>query len=99
MAEVGIRVQVYGAEEDGKRPLLHDQMYSDRQMSTVAMLPMSSFIIAGRALRTTVARLVSGLDGSNVSRSGVPLDFDPSGGTRPAVPAAPVPTPPAAPGR
>lgn len=74
LAEIGIRVQVFGPQnEAGHRELLLDQVYSQRETSTVAMVPASSYRIAGRALQVVMQRLVSGLDASNCSRSNMPL--------------------------
>lgn len=74
LAEVGIRVQVFGpADAKGERQLLHDEVYAQRETSSVAMVPMSTYLLSARALRGSMQRLLSGLDGSNVGRSNLPL--------------------------
>lgn len=74
-AEVGLRVQVFGpAGSDGKRPVLHEQTYGNRQMSPLELNPVSPYRLFGRAMQATMAKLLAGLDGSNVARSGVPID-------------------------
>jgi hypothetical protein len=94
LAEIGLRVQVYGAMDDnGQRPLLHDQLYSDRQASSPAMVPLSTFVLAGVALRHTMQHLVAGLDGSNVSRTGMP-PTTPAEATPLPIPGIPATPPP-----
>jgi hypothetical protein len=74
LAEIGVRVQVFGPESGaGKRELLLDQVYSQRETSTVAMVPMSSYRLSARALQVVMQRLLTGLDGSNCSRSNMPV--------------------------
>jgi hypothetical protein len=74
MAEVALRLKVYGPQEaSGKRSLLHDQIYGDRQQSAITMMPTNTFVLAGKAVRNAMGRVLAGLDGSNVARSGVPL--------------------------
>ena len=72
---IAIRVQIHGpANENGDRALLLDQTYSDRQGSPVSFRPPTIVSLTGVSLRYTMANLVSGLDQSNVARSGVPLE-------------------------
>ncbi len=74
-AEVALEVQVLGpADADGKRAVLHRQVYGNRQLSALALKPVSPYRLYGRALQLAVAKLLTGLDGSNVARSNVPLD-------------------------
>ena len=74
-AEVGLRVQVFGpAAPDGKRALLHEQVYGGRQAAPLALKPLSPYRLYGPALQQTIAKVLAGLDGSNVARSHVPLD-------------------------
>lgn len=73
-AEVGLRLQVYGpAGSDGKRTLLHDQVYGNRQATGAAMTPPSPYRLACRAMQISMAKALAGLDGSNVGRSNVPI--------------------------
>jgi len=85
-AEVGLRLQVFGpADATGKRTVLFDDLYANRQMSDVALNPVSPYRLIGRALHVSVSKALAGLDGSNVSRSNVPIEVaEPT-----AVPAAP----------
>lgn len=74
LAEIGLRVQVFApADADGKRAVLLDQIYGERQVSAPAMVPPSTYFLCGRALRITMQRLLAGLDGSNCGRTNVPL--------------------------
>ena len=82
LAEVGIRIEVLGpVGADGKRPVLFDQVYGERQVSNPDRLPPSTYLLTGMCMRTTMQRMLTGLDGSNVGRSTV----GPS--TAPAAPA------------
>ena len=70
LAEVSIRLAVYGPESaEGARTLIHDQVYSDRQASEPRLSPPESPLLLARALRATTARILVGLDKSNVARS------------------------------
>lgn len=83
MADVALRVQVYGpADAAGRRTLWLDQVYADSQASAVSMVPISTFHLSGRAVRAVLAKVLAGLDGSNVARQGVPIEV-------PDVPATP----------
>jgi hypothetical protein len=74
-AEVALRVQVFGpVGADGKRTLLHEKVYRHRHASPLALKPVSPYRLYGPALQQTMAKLLAGLDGSNVARSNVPLD-------------------------
>ena len=94
-AEVGLRLQVLGpADEKGKRAVLHDQLYGNRQLSQVEMKPVSPFRLIGRALQISMAKAMAGLDHSNVGRSSVPLDVGIAAeATAPLTTAAPAPAP------
>ena len=70
-----------GIGADGKRPVLFDQVYGERQVSNPDRLPPSTYLLTGMCMRTTMQRMLTGLDGSNVGRSTV----GPS--TAPAAPA------------
>jgi hypothetical protein len=73
-AEVAMRVQVLGPTgSDGKRAVLHEQVYGHRQASPLALKPVSPYRLYGPALQQAVAKLLAGLDGSNVARTHVPL--------------------------
>ncbi|HEU4417657.1 MAG TPA: hypothetical protein VFT55_01890 [Planctomycetota bacterium] len=102
-AEVGLRLQVLGpADSQGKRAVLHDQLYGNRQLSQLEINPVSPFRLIGRALQISMGKALAGLDRSNVGRSSVPLDIGvPAEATAPltttatTTPATPAPTAPA----
>ncbi|MFN7591045.1 MAG: hypothetical protein ACK501_12335 [Planctomycetota bacterium] len=76
-ADVSVRVQVFGPTGgDGKRTLLHDQVYGGRLASDVDFQPISPYRLVAPVLQSTMQKLLTGLDGSNVARSEVPLDAD-----------------------
>jgi len=73
-AEVGLRVEVFGPVDDnGERPLWHDEIYGNQQVSKESVHPVNPYRLIGRALQITMSRTLSGLDGSNVGRSQVPV--------------------------
>lgn len=74
-AEVGLRVEVLGpAGADGQRPVWHDHVYGNRQVSEPGIKPVSPYRLVGRALQLTMSKALAGLDGSNIGRSLVPVD-------------------------
>jgi hypothetical protein len=74
-AEVGLRIEVLGpANAAGERPLWHDCVYGNRQMSEYDIKPVSPYRLIGRALQLTMSKTLAGLDGSNVGRSNVPVE-------------------------
>ena len=80
-----MRLQVYGpAGNDGKRALLMDQTYANKQSTPTELNPASPYKLLGRALQQTMSRTLNGIDGSNVARSTVPVDTK-SDPTAPAV--------------
>ena len=88
-AEVGVRLEVLGpVGADGARPAWHDRVYGNRQRTEHQVNPVSPYRLIGRALQITMRDALSGLDGSNVARAGVPA----------TTPGAAV-GPPASPGR
>lgn len=90
-AEVAIRLQVYGpAGNGGKRELLLDQTYANKQSTPTELNPASPYKLIGRALQQTMSRALNGLDGSNVARSTVPTETT----TNPNAPATGVPATP-----
>ncbi|MFN3240950.1 MAG: hypothetical protein ACE37K_05485 [Planctomycetota bacterium] len=75
-AEVGLRIEVLGpAAADGERPLWHDHVYGNRQRTELQVKPVSPYRLIGRALQITMSNAMSGLDGSNVARSNVPVEI------------------------
>lgn len=88
-AEVALRLEVLGpAGPDGARPRWLDRTFRNRQVSELSMNPVSPYRLVGRALQLTVGQALTGLDGSNVARSSVPVEVVlPS--DEAAVPAAP----------
>ena len=77
-AEVGLRLQVFGlANGEGKRPLLHERVYSNRQATQLELHPTSPYRLVGRALQQAMAKVLLDLDGTNVARSGVPIEREP----------------------
>jgi hypothetical protein len=90
-AEVAVRLQVFGpAGNDGKRALLMDQTYANKQSTPTELNPASPYKLLGRALQQTMSRTLNGIDGSNVARSTVPADA----ATDPTAPAVGVPATP-----
>lgn len=72
-AEVGLRLEVLGpADAAGNRPLWHDHIYGNQQVSEFSVSPISPYRLIGRALQLTISAALAGLDGSNVGRSHVP---------------------------
>lgn len=100
-AEVGLRLQVLGpADSEGKRAVLHDQLYGNRQLSELEVHPVSPFRLIGRALQISMSKALAGLDRSNVGRSSVPLDIGVAAeATAPLSTAAPTTPTPATPVR
>ncbi len=75
LVETAIRVQIHGpADSRGDRTLLMDETFSDRQGSAISFSPPNLMSLTGVSLSRTMGRLVSGLDQSNVARTGVPLE-------------------------
>jgi hypothetical protein len=97
-AEVGLRLQVLGpADAQGKRAVLHDQLYGNRQLTQVEYSPVSPFRLIGRALQISMGKALAGLDHSNIGRSSVPLDIGiPAEATAPLTTTATTPPPTAA---
>ena len=61
-AEVAIRLQVYGPSGNGgKRELLLDQTYANKQTTPTELNPASPYKLIGRALQQTIARALNGL--------------------------------------
>ena len=76
-AEVSLRLQVFGpVDAAGKRAVLFENVYADRQMTEVSLNPVSPYRLIGRALQISMQKALGGLDGSNVSRSNVPLNLE-----------------------
>jgi hypothetical protein len=74
-AVISLRLQVYGPETGaGTRPLWFDRVFGDTELSGVSLVPMSTLVLMGRTMQTTMAQALAGLDGSNVGRIGVPLE-------------------------
>lgn len=74
-AEVGLQLQVLGpADAAGQRQVVFDQTFGSRQMSEQELNPISPYRIIGRALQQSMAKLLGGLDGSNLGRSNVPIE-------------------------
>lgn len=72
-AEVGLHLQVFGpVDAAGKRPVLLDETFTERQITPPSMRPPSPYLLAGSALRATIQKTLTGLDGSNVGRTHVP---------------------------
>jgi hypothetical protein len=75
LAEFSLRVQVYGpVAADGKRALLHEQIYLSQQTSPQELNPTSPYRLIGRAAQASIGKLMVQLDGSNIARSDVPAD-------------------------
>lgn len=75
-AEVVLRLRVLGPEDrNGIRATLHDQSYGDRKMTDPSFKPISPYMLVGSTLHTAMQKALTGLDGSNVGRSHVPLQL------------------------
>lgn len=75
LAEFSLKVQVYGpVADDGKRALLHEQIYLSQQASPMELNPISPYRLIGRAAQASIGKLLTQLDGNNVSRREVPFD-------------------------
>ena len=75
LVETAIRVQIHGpADASGDRTLILDETFSDYQGSAISFRPPNLLTLTGVSLRQTMGQLVSGLDESNVARTGVPLE-------------------------
>lgn len=73
-AEVALKVQVFGpADASGKRAILHEETYGNRQASEPSLKPISAYRLVARALQVSVGKTLMGLDSSNCSRSQVPV--------------------------
>ena len=73
-AEVGLRLEVFGpSDAAGVRPLLLDTIFASRQASEPTLNPISPYRLVGRALQVSIGKALTGLDGSSVGRSQVPL--------------------------
>lgn len=74
-AEVGLKLQVFGpVNANGKRGLLHERVYANRQATPQELHPTSPYRLVGRALQQAIAKALLDLDGSNVARSNVPSE-------------------------
>jgi len=72
-AEVGLKLQVLGpADAQGARPMLMEQTFGNRQLSSLEVNPVSPYRLVGRALQLSMQKALTGLDSSNVGRSNVP---------------------------
>jgi hypothetical protein len=75
LAEFSLRVQIHGPVGcDGKRPVLHEQIYLAQQTSPQELNPTSPYRLIGRAAQAAIGKLLTQLDGSNIARSEVPAD-------------------------
>lgn len=75
-ADVAVTLRVYGPEDAaGQRPLWLERVCSDRQVTQPQIKPANMFMLAGGATARSLAKALSLLDGSNVGRSGVPLQL------------------------
>ena len=73
LAEFSLKVQVFGpVGADGERPVWHDQTYLSQQTSPMQLNPTSPYRLIGIATQAAMAKLLRGLDGSNIARSDVP---------------------------
>lgn len=75
LAEVTLRLQIHGPEDaPGSRPIWFDRIYTDTQISSVSLVPLSTLLLSGRTLQSVMVQALAGIDGSNVSRTGMPLE-------------------------
>jgi hypothetical protein len=54
--------------------VLLEQTYGNRTLTPNKINPTPSYLVLGRALRVTMQKVLTGLDGSNVARSTVPVE-------------------------
>lgn len=95
IGELAVRLRAFGPTgADGQRPLLLDQIYGERQVTRAGMRTMNRHLLMGRVAQAAMLRLLHGIDGANLGRSGMPVA--PLQVVEPA-PGAPLPAPPAAP--
>ncbi len=74
-AEVGLKLQVFGpANGNGKRSVLLERVYANRQATQQELHPTSPYRLVGRALQQAISKALLELDGSNIARSTVPDD-------------------------
>jgi hypothetical protein len=75
LAVVSLRLQIFGPEDaPGSRPVWFDRTFGDTQISGVALVPMSTLLLSGHTVQSTMMQAVAALDGSNVGRTGMPLE-------------------------
>lgn len=73
-AEVALKLRVFGpADATGARPLWFERTWGDRQVTEPLIKPANMFLIAGNSTARSLAKVMSGLDSTNVGRSGMPL--------------------------
>ncbi len=73
-ADVGIELQVFGpADAAGQRPLWFERVFAERQVTEPALKPINMFLLAGGTTARNLGKVMNALDGSNVGRSGVPI--------------------------
>jgi hypothetical protein len=76
LAEFAVNLQVYGpVGSDGVRPLWFERLYGDRQITQAQLVPENMFFVASGAVARSVNKLLVSLDGTNVGRTGVPLQL------------------------
>lgn len=74
-AEVGFKLQVFGpVDGQGKRAVVLERLYSNRQATQLELHPASPYRLVGRALQQVMGKALLELDGSNITRSKVPVD-------------------------
>lgn len=74
LAEFRLELRVYGpCDAQGQRPLWWQEQFADRTVTEPALQPPNLFVLAGHTVVRGIGKALTGLDGSNVSRSGVPI--------------------------
>ena len=70
---LGLAREIPAADASGKRAILHEETYGNRQASEPSLKPISAYRLVARALQVSVGKTLMGLDSSNCSRSQVPV--------------------------
>ena len=77
VADCSLRVVVHGpASSDGQRSVLLDRVFVGQMATPILFQPPPLAATIGEAVRRTMQSTLTGLDRSNVARTGVPLELD-----------------------
>lgn len=74
LADVGIRVVAHGPQDaSGRRPVLLDQVFSERVVTEISFRTASRHVLAGTSLRSALLKMLQALDSKCIGRDGMPL--------------------------